>query len=359
MPVWKAKAIRYTWASYIVGQNRTPNPIPCPTERRRARPNNGSVAASTVPGAVAAPTGLLYGLANRTILIRRGDYIFVTFGLFAGFAALAGGVIAAWLLLADGVPPVETAALMFLILVGHLIPARAFLLPWRIQHIKDRPKTVLRTVEFASWGGFAAIGAGLLLYAWLSGHPLIALTDVTVRAGVLGHAIGRLGCLAFGCCYGRPTSLPIAVRYDSPHAKAVRVGGLGGVHIHPVPLYEFAYNMGLFVFLNAIAFAGAPQGVPTAAYLVLYGAGRFALENLRDNGVSEMVGPFHRNQWFSLVMVASGIGLFVAMAPFSGPHAPSLGGSFPEALAVSPVIGAASLVVGLVYSFHRGDIGRW
>ena len=308
---------------------------------------------------MASPLGLFYGLANRTILFSRGDYIFVTFGLFAGIAAFVGGILASWLLLAQGVGTVETGALMFGILVGHLVPARVFLLPWRIQHIRTQPKTVLRTVEFASWGGFAAIGAGLLLYSWLSSQPLIALTDVTVRAGVLGHAIGRLGCLSLGCCYGRPTGLPFGVRYDSEHAKAVRVGGLGGMQIHPVPLYESLYNLGLFVLLNAIAFAGAPQGIPTAAYLLLYGAGRFALEGFRDNGASEMVGPLHRNQWFSLVMVASGLGLLAAMAPFDGPHAPALSGGWPGVLTLAPAIAAASVIVGLVYSLHRGAIGRW
>ena len=317
------------------------------------------MAESTIPGAVASPRGLFYGLANRTILFSRGDYLFVTFGLFAGIAAFAGGVLASWLILADGAGPVETGALMFGILVGHLVPARVFLLPWRIHHIRTQPKTVLRTVEFASWGGFAAIGAGLLLYAALSAQPLIALTDVAVRAGTLGHAVGRLGCLALGCCYGRPTDLPFAVRYDSEHAKAVRVGGLGGVHIHPVPLYESIYNVGLFVLLNALAFAGAPQGIPTATYLVLYGAGRFGLETLRHNHVSEFVGPFHRNQWFSLILVASGLGLFAAMAPFNGPHASALSAGWPEVIALAPVIAAASVVVGLVYSLHRGAIGRW
>src|SRR5574341_984173 len=321
--------------------------------------NNGRVATSTVIDAAPPSRGIFYGLANRTVLFRRGDYIFVTFGLFAGIAALLGGAYASWLMLADGVSAVATGALMSSILVGHLVPARAFLLPWRIQQIKDQPKTVLRTVEFVSWGGFAAIGVGLLLYSWLSSHPLIGLTDLTVRAGVLAHAIGRVGCLTLGCCYGRRTGLPFAIRYDSPQAKAVRVGGLSGVHIHPVPLYEAGYNLGLFALLNAIAFAGAPQGIPTATYLVLYGAGRFALEALRHNGALEMVGPFHRNQWFSLVMVASGLGLFAAMAPFDGPHAPSLAGSLPEAILLVPVIAAASAVVGLVYSLHRGSIGRW
>jgi len=317
------------------------------------------VETSTVLDSHAGSRGVFYRLANRTILYQRGDYIFVTFGLFAGIAALIGGVYASWLMLADGVSPGATGALMSLILVGHLVPARAFLLPWRFQLIKTQPKSVLRTVEFVSWGGFAAIAVALLAYSWLSSYPLIALTDIAVRAGVLGHAIGRIGCLALGCCYGRPTGLRFSVRYDSPHAKAARMGGLRGVHIHPVPLYEAIYNLGLFVLLNAIAFAGAPQGIPTATYLVLYGVGRFALEALRHNGASEMIGPFHRNQWFSLVMVACGLGLFAAMAPFTGPGAPPLDNGMPDALVLTPVIAASSLVVGLVYSLHRGAIGRW
>ncbi|HET9476729.1 MAG TPA: hypothetical protein VFP63_04490, partial [Dehalococcoidia bacterium] len=116
------------------------------------------MATSAVIDAAPRSRGILYGLANRTVLFQRGDYIFVTFGLFAGVAALLGGVYASWLMLADGVSVVATGALMASILVGHLVPARAFLLPWRIQQIKDQPKAVLRTVEFVSWGGFAAIG---------------------------------------------------------------------------------------------------------------------------------------------------------------------------------------------------------
>ena len=317
------------------------------------------MAASTAPDTVAEARGAFYGLANRTILFSRGEYIFVTFGLFAGIAAFVGGMLGSWLLLAEGVGTIEAGALMFGILVGHLLPARAFLLPWRLQGLKNQPKAVLRTVEFASWGGFAAIGAGLLLYAALSSHQLITLTDIAVRGGVVAHAIGRMGCFALGCCFGRPTQLPWSVRYDSPDAKAVRAGGLGGVLIHPVPLYEAVYNLGIFVLVNVVAFAGAPQGIPTAMYLLLYGAGRFGLEGLRHNGASEMVGPLHRNQWFSLVMVASGAGLLVAMAPFTGPDAPPLARGWPEVIALVPVVAVASLIVGFVYSLHRGAIGRW
>lgn len=298
-------------------------------------------------------------LADRTILFRRGDYIFATFGLFAGLAGLAGGAWAGWLLLAQGVPFAETAALLSGVMVGHIVLARAFLLLWRLDSLWRRPVRTLRTVEFASWGGIVAVVIGLGIYAWLSGHPMLDLTDVAVRSGTLAHAIGRLGCISFGCCFGRPTNLGLAVRYHNTQAKAARLNGLQGVPLHPVPLYESAYNLGLFALLNGIAFAGAPQGLPSGLYLVLYGGARFFLETLRYDGGADMLGPLPRNQWISLAMLASGIGLLAALLPFDGPSQPSLTGAWPQTLALFPILAASSAIVFLAYSIHRGSLGRW
>jgi len=307
-----------------------------------------------------ASTGLLVRnsiqrLANNTILFKTGDYTFATFGLFAGLAALTGGSLAAWLLLAEGAPFWETAALLAVILVGHVVLARAFLLPWRLQGLVREPALTLRTVEFASWGGMAAIALGLGLYVKLSGMPMLDLTDIAVRSGTLAHAIGRLGCLCFGCCYGRPTRLPLAIRYENPLAKAVRQSALKDVPLHPVPLYEAAYNVALFGLLNVLALAGAAQGVPTAVYLVLYGAGRFGLEALRYNNDSDKIGPLLRNQWLSLIMLVSGI----ALLPFGGPTPTFSTPASGEALAMIPVLAVSSFLVFLAYSIHRGTLGRW
>ena len=307
-------------------------------------------------GVAALPVrGAVQRLANRTILFQRGEYLFATFGLFAGLAAFAGGVCAAWLLLSYGLPWSEAALILAGILVGHLVFARAFLLPWRVEGLRKQPLTVLRTVEFASWGGFAAIAVALGLYSQLSGLAMLDLTDIAVRSGTLAHAIGRLGCFSFGCCFGRPTNLPLGVRYESPLAKAARVSGLRGVPLHPVPLYECALNLVLFGVLNGLAFAGAAQGLPTALYLIAYGSGRFLLEGLRYNGTPESIGPLHRNQWLSLAMVISG----ALLLPFGGAAPSSLTPGAAELLAMVPVLAAASGVVFLAYSLHRGAIGRW
>jgi phosphatidylglycerol:prolipoprotein diacylglycerol transferase len=298
-------------------------------------------------------------LAGWTILFRRGEYLFVTFGLFAGLAALAGSVWAGWLLLAQGVPFVEAAALLAGCLTGHLVVARAFLLPWSLASLRSRPLSTLRTVEFASWGGFAAIAFAVGLYAWLSDRPMLDLTDVTVRSGTLGHAIGRLGCISFGCCFGRPTKVSFAVCYHNSQAKAVRGAGLQGVPLLPVPLYESVFLLALFGLLNGIAFAGAAQGLPTAVYLILYGSARLFLETLRYDDGGDKLGPLPRNYWLSLITLASGAGLLAALMPFDGPSQPSLAADWIETLALLPILAASSAVVFLAYSVHRGSLGRW
>src|SRR3989337_3338318 len=83
-------------------------------------------------------------LADWTVLFRRGEYLFVTFGLFAGLAALAASVWAGWLLLAQGVPFVEAAPLLAGCLTGHLVVARAFLLPWSLAGLRSQPLRTLR-----------------------------------------------------------------------------------------------------------------------------------------------------------------------------------------------------------------------
>ncbi|MEK7247643.1 MAG: prolipoprotein diacylglyceryl transferase family protein, partial [Chloroflexota bacterium] len=161
--------------------------------------------------------------------------------------------------------------------------------------------------------------------------------------------------LSFGCCFGRPTSLPVGIRYENPMSKAARQARLQGVPIHPVPLYEALYNVALFLFLIALTLGGAREGAPTAFYLVLYGAGRFGLESLRYSTESDKMGPLLRNQWLSLAMIVPGL----VLLPQHG-SAPTLVAPDPwELLALVPVLVASSFIVFLAYSIHRRELGRW
>src|SRR3989304_7189509 len=99
-------------------------------------------------------------LANWTVLFRVGEYIFVTLGLFAAGGALLGGLWASALLLGQGLPLLDVALLVGGIPVGHIVLARAFLLPLRRPDLLPRSGETLRTVEVVSWGGFIAVVPG-------------------------------------------------------------------------------------------------------------------------------------------------------------------------------------------------------
>ena len=59
--------------------------------------------------------------------------------------------------------------------------------------------------------------------------PVWVTCDVFAPGIALGHAIGRVGCLFAGCCFGRPTSLPWGIVFHDPFAASY-VGTPLGVH---------------------------------------------------------------------------------------------------------------------------------
>jgi phosphatidylglycerol:prolipoprotein diacylglycerol transferase len=93
---------------------------------------------------------------------------------------------------------------------------------------------------------------------------------------------GRLGCLGGGCCYGKPTSLPWAVRY---HHRGHVPDELLATSLHPSPLYEATFALALFVGLSQLRARGAPPGQVLLTFIGAYGLGRAALEILRADAV--------------------------------------------------------------------------
>ena len=68
-------------------------------------------------------------------------------------------------------------------------------------------------------GGLVVYGAffggmlGLGLFWWRHRVPLLATADLIAPSMLLGLALGRVGCLLNGCCYGGPCDLPWKVTF--------------------------------------------------------------------------------------------------------------------------------------------------
>jgi len=305
-------------------------------------------------------SALLDWLAERVILFRVRDLVFVTFGLFAALGALAALAYAGVILIGQGVSAGMFLALgmacCLAIVVGSWLAAQLF----DYRQLLESPREALRRPVFVSWGGILLLPAVFFFFSQLTGVRTLVVMDAVARAIFLGHALGRLGCLSYGCCFGRPTDRRLAITYRHPMAKAVRVAGLHGVRLHPAPLYEAVMDMGVFLAVNLAAAVDAPVGVPSALAFLLYGFGRFVVEFAKDNHGRIVVGRIALNHLICLVMIAIGALLLqsILQVPEAAPAiAWSLG--FETVRQLWPASVPAVLVVFVGFSLHRRRIGTW
>lgn len=164
-------------------------------------------------------------------------------------------------------------------------------------------------------GGFLAAVAAALVLLKRYRLDFLPTADVIAPSLALGHAIGRIGCLLAGCCWGARCELPWAVTYTDPRAREL-VGTPLGVHLHPYPVYESLFNAALYGGLALLYRRRPAPGRVFATYLAAYGAGRFLLELTRGDEARGFVlsGAMSTSQAIALAMIATGIALHVAVS---------------------------------------------
>ena len=163
-------------------------------------------------------------------------------------------------------------------------------------------------------GGLVAAVAVAVLYVRRQRLSLPRYADVMLPTVALGHAFGRIGCFAVGCCYGRETaSLPWAVRF--PASSWEQVAPVG-VPLHPVQLYEAAVNLAIFILL---AWWWYPRrrfdGQVALLYLILYSFSRIVLEWFRGDDARGFV---FGQQLGSLVSTSQATSVVIGVGAVAG-----------------------------------------
>lgn len=126
-----------------------------------------------------------------------------------------------------------------------------------------------KTILWALAGGYGGVELG----KWML-DIRVRTGDTFVVAVAVAVAIGRLGCLTYGCCHGAPSDLPWAMTFE--------IADDGGtVARHPTQVYESIFH---FSFALVAAWAIRRRimvGDWMPIYLASYAAYRFASEWLR------------------------------------------------------------------------------
>ena len=270
----------------------------------------GAPTARTMPRTAAwnhAGGGQHAGLHNRVVLARIGPLTVVNFGLIAA----VGGAVAAWIALARqeqaGMAPHDYAALLFGGLpVLAVLGSRAFSVALDWKTFVENPLAAALKPGFAFQGGLVGAAVAVAGVAAYANVDLFMLLDAMALGFPLGHAVGRMACHTYGCCHGRPTKSPLAIRYTNPDSKAVWHSRLHGIPLHPTQLYSALGNCLLFLVLALLASYPLRAGEIAAAYLVLGSAGRFLIEFVRGEPTTRRMGltPF---QWVAMASLACGL----------------------------------------------------
>jgi phosphatidylglycerol:prolipoprotein diacylglycerol transferase len=162
-------------------------------------------------------------------------------------------------------------------------------------------------------GGLLAAGATLALAGpALLGRRLEALAILDALAPPVGiaTAVGRLGCLAAGCCFGTPSELPWAITYgptSRPYWNHVARGLLaeGAQHslrVHPLPIYFVAAGLLATGTARLLGQSSQRDGAVTLWFTLVTAGARLAIEPFRETRLLETIVA---QQWLSLGLVVA------------------------------------------------------
>jgi phosphatidylglycerol:prolipoprotein diacylglycerol transferase len=242
-----------------------------------------------------------------------GGFSVPTYGLLVALGFLCGIWLTARLAQRVGIPSDAVLNLGVFCALAGIIGAKLLMILMSPEY-RAHPSEIfsLATLQSAGifYGGLLAALGAAIWYMRRHHMPVLRTADQFAPGIALGHGIGRLGCFAAGCCWGRPTSVPWAVTFRNP--DSVTATDRLNIPLHPTQLYEAFAEWIISGILIVFLLRKHRDGQVLGLYLALYGAVRFVVEFYREHDSSNPLGlGLSLEQWIALILALVGMTLFV------------------------------------------------
>ena len=232
-----------------------------------------------------------------------------SYGLLLAVAYLVAIAVAARLAEGAGVTRQRTWDLGLVVIISAILGAKVLLLVTDLRGFLNSPSRLM-SLEYWQAGGvyYGGLLGAVIGTSWYvrkhSDLQFWRMADAAAPAIALGQSIGRLGCFAAGCDYGKPSDLPWAVQFTSEYAHKY-VGVPVNIPLHPYQLYESLTTFFLFLVLLWRSRQKRFTGNVFLLYLFLYSAARFGLEFFRGDVDRGFVlgGSLSTSQFISLMIL--------------------------------------------------------
>lgn len=301
---------------------------------------------------------------NHPFIVRFQNHIFyLSYGLLSGIGVVLGLTVLNLLLGMVNIIHSQTIILLVLITGTSLVGIRFVWITGVIISEKKDLANILSKVGFVSWGVLLAVVVTSIFFVEITGKSILVWFDCVLFSLMLTHFFGRIGCLFYGCCYGKATNSKLSISYSHAATKVVREGLVDPTHLYPVQLFSSFYGMFIFLLITLIwSIKELPAGLPATIICLLYSLFRFSEEWFRTQKklLGNLLSPA---QIMCIILIL--IGTTVMLSFLSNraiPYYPTLmeisDGGVLSVLNI-PLLLVLGFISTFVFSYHRKEIGRW
>ena len=193
----------------------------------------------------------------------------------------------------ENIPGERIADLVFWIMIAGMIGARVVYVTTYWNEFAHQPISEIFMIQHGGLVYYGClIGAAIACFIYMRWKkmPFWKTADILAPSVALGNAIGRIGCLLNGCCYGRECHLPWAIRFPNQSAAWLQQfqEGLVGrtdpsLPVHPTEIYDALLNFALYLGLAWLFRNKKFDGQVFATYLIFYAVFRSLVELFRGD----------------------------------------------------------------------------
>jgi len=245
------------------------------------------------------------------VLFHIGPLTLHTYGLLAAIGLFTGVFLSARRAAKEGFDGELTMDLGFYIVVAAVVGSRLMYGVVEYRMFVNDPIRIFKMWEggLVFYGGVLAAIPVAFWFLKKNKMPFWPLADIFAPYLALAHAIGRLGCLAAGCCYGKPTDSWMGIVFKDPQSIAPT-----NVPLLPTQLFDSVNEFVIFLILIAVRSRKRFHGQIMLLWLILYSAGRFVVENYRGDPRGWIIeGTLSTSQGVGIVVFLVSLAVFVRM----------------------------------------------
>jgi phosphatidylglycerol:prolipoprotein diacylglycerol transferase len=235
-----------------------------------------------------------------------------SYGLFVAMGFFVGLLVTKRLGDAAGISREQVMDMGFVIILSAIIGSRVMYVLMNTSYYTRNPLDMFKIWQggLVFSGGVLGVVLTMVWYIKRHGLSIGKIADLWAPAIAIGEAIGRIGCLMAGCCYGRPTGTEWGITFTDPHSLACPLN----VPLHPTQIYSSLSGFIIFLVVMTLYSKKKFEGQVFLWFLILHSTARLAIERFRgdDRGIFLNSG-MSMTQFVAILILITAVGILVVV----------------------------------------------